>query len=192
MLTSAGGSDAFFARRAEGDPRVVFVDRDATGAGDGSSWANAFTTPQAALAHAASHPEVAEVWVAEGAYSGPFSLVDSLALYGGFEGTETSVEQRDPLAHTTSLSGGTHVVSVQNVEGFLLDGFQITGGNAGSADGGGLLITNSEGEIAQCAIVNNRADEGAGYTCKIAKSSSGALPYQITSLALGGTEEGYM
>jgi hypothetical protein len=69
----------------------------ATGAGDGSSWNDA-TTLQDALATANSG---AEIWVAAGVYSpgsdfrDAFTLVEGVAVYGGFAGTETDRSQHD-------------------------------------------------------------------------------------------------
>ncbi|HPD29454.1 MAG TPA: C10 family peptidase [Phycisphaerae bacterium] len=94
---------------------TVFVDSRATGANDGSDWANAFTDLQDALAAAAdSDGRVDEIWVAEGVYrpdrgtgdrSSTFMLVPGVRIYGGFAGGEVSVEQRRPLLHPTVLSG---------------------------------------------------------------------------------------
>ncbi|MCP5151701.1 MAG: hypothetical protein H6983_05565 [Ectothiorhodospiraceae bacterium] len=88
---------------------VTFVDADATGADDGSSWANAYTRLGDALAATAS----GQIWVAAGTYrpGGPgerratFRLRRGVAILGGFAGTETAVEQRDPVANPTILSG---------------------------------------------------------------------------------------
>lgn len=87
---------------------VIYVDADATGNNDGSSWANAYTSPKIALD---SNTVIgAEVWIAEGTYTPPgindyFILRLGEKLYGGFDGTETTRDQRDPEAHVTILSG---------------------------------------------------------------------------------------
>ncbi|MDX1531485.1 MAG: hypothetical protein R3362_08160, partial [Rhodothermales bacterium] len=50
---------------AVAQPSVLYVDRDATGAADGSSWADAFPHLQAALAAAEPGDTL---WIAEGTY----------------------------------------------------------------------------------------------------------------------------
>lgn len=95
--------------------RVLYVDAAAGGSDDGSSWADAFTALQDALATAESGDEI---WVAAGVYrpdqgravvagdrAASFQLKDGVALYGGFAGTETSREERDWEANVTVLSG---------------------------------------------------------------------------------------
>jgi hypothetical protein len=87
---------------------VIYVRPAATGAGDGSSWANA-TTLQDALQNRASADD--EIWLAAGVYipgSDPldtFELIHGVAVYGGFAGNETAREQRDPAANLTVFSG---------------------------------------------------------------------------------------
>ena len=56
-----------------------------------------------------------EIWVAQGTYTPSSTPGDSVAtfeiawnnlyLYGGFQGTETSLDQRDPERYVTILSG---------------------------------------------------------------------------------------
>jgi len=92
---------------------LVHVSTNALGAADGSSWSDAFTSLQDALAFARAHPQVDEIWVAAGTYTpGPvgdeaatFQLISGVSLYGGFAGFETSRDQRDVVAHETILSG---------------------------------------------------------------------------------------
>jgi len=106
----------------------IYVDTDATGANDGSSWNDAYVHLQDALDRANRNPSVNhELWVAEGTYypdrddvdnngdgstehsadaDTSFTLTrDSVAIYGGFSGGETSRSGRDPAAHVVVLSG---------------------------------------------------------------------------------------
>src|SRR5512139_2196219 len=82
---SIPGAGAVSAKPA-GD--LFYVDASATGANNGSSWADAYTDLQAALSAIVG----GEVWVAEGIYypgvsgerSASFYLKNSVAVYGGF------------------------------------------------------------------------------------------------------------
>ncbi|MDO8628897.1 MAG: right-handed parallel beta-helix repeat-containing protein, partial [Phycisphaerales bacterium] len=67
IFTTAGGVSAHYIARWE-PSCTVFVDADAAGANDGTSWANAFRFLQDALAYASTNPSVTEIWVAEGTY----------------------------------------------------------------------------------------------------------------------------
>lgn len=145
---------------------VVFVDTDASGASDGTSWADAYRELSDALAGA---PDGAQIWVAEGVYTptaapdrtGSFVLRAGVEILGGFTGTETSADERvaDPDENQTVLSCDIgvaadpadncyHVVTALDVdETAVLDGFLVTGGQADAEApndrGGGL--TNSDG-----------------------------------------------
>jgi len=97
-------------------PGVIFVDEDATGANNGSSWNDAYTTLQPALEAAAAREQI---WVAEGTYiptwqfdtadprSATFQLRNDVAIYGGFDPSVDDIawEDRDWVTHETILSG---------------------------------------------------------------------------------------
>lgn len=90
----------------------LFVNDDAAGLNDGTSWANAYNDLQDALVIAEAGDQI---WVAEGTYkpdtiggaqTSTFLIDKNLQLYGGFAGTETTLAQRgDPKEHPTILSG---------------------------------------------------------------------------------------
>jgi hypothetical protein len=100
---------------------VVYVDDSATGANNGTSWADAYTSLQDALAFKSLSGSGAEIWVAAGTYypdegSGytdgdrmaAFQLRNNLTIYGGFAGDEPAdfdVNQRDIDGNPTILSG---------------------------------------------------------------------------------------
>ncbi len=94
---------------------VLYVDADATGANNGSSWSHAFVFLQDGLAAASAG---SAVWVAEGTYhpddgagvtsgdrTATFQLSSGVAVHGGFAGVETALSERDPEANVTVLSG---------------------------------------------------------------------------------------
>lgn len=166
-----------------------YVNVRATGTGTGADWANAFPSLQTALQQAKPGDEI---WVAAGTYLPDqpgqpltaFELKSGVALYGGFSGTETQREQRDPVRLQTILSGdlngddginwantsdnSRHVVRATGIEATaVLDGFTITGGSAlgaGPLDnaGGGLLLQDANVWLLRCRIEVNHAQQGGG------------------------------
>ncbi|MFN8567401.1 MAG: choice-of-anchor Q domain-containing protein [Kouleothrix sp.] len=124
-----------------------------------------------------------QIWVAAGGYRpnsrfvdrgsllSAFQIPDRVAMYGGFQGGETSVAQRDWQQHPTMLfgNGAYHVITTAAVSAAtVLDGFTITGGSA-SGDIGPLTVgagwQNDHGSptIRNCIFENNYATgSGAG------------------------------
>jgi predicted outer membrane repeat protein len=173
-------------------PNPIYVDVDATGARDGSDWSDALTSLRAALAWAGAGvtehgQQEMEIWVAEGVYKpiaggfreATFELHSSVAVYGGFAGSEISRDDRNWVDNDTILSGDIkdqgvnsdnsyHVVTGSGVTGTaVLDGFTITGGNANHADpplewGGGMYLLNSNLTISNTIFISNRAIGGGG------------------------------
>lgn len=148
-------------------PDVIYVNQNATGNNDGSSWTDAFTNLQSAINSTSNNDQI---WVASGTYlptafavtsqqttrDKTFLLNKPLFIYGGFNGTETLLTERDININSTILSGDLnaddnttittaettrqdnvyHVVTVKGnfSNGGELDGFTISGGNASSSD----------------------------------------------------------
>lgn len=99
---------------------IVYVDLNATGAGDGTSWADAYTDLSTAIEEAEAGEEI---WVAAGTYlptqcptsvqdacyltprERNFTLYAGVDIYGGFAGVEKARDQRDWTLNETILSG---------------------------------------------------------------------------------------
>ncbi len=163
----------------------------ASGANDGSSWANAHQGVdgiQAALALAIAGDEI---WVAQGTYKPTATLTRTIAIdmktgvaiLGGFAGGETLASQADPVANPTILSGdlagddgvgavtdnSIHVVRGAGADATaVIDGFTIQGGNANAAGtdndrgGGFLFVGSSHGTVRRCIVRDNRCSFGGG------------------------------
>jgi len=169
---------------------IIYVDADADGENDGSSWADAFTDLQLALDAAETGDQI---WVAGGTYKpsvanggtgdryNSFQLMNGVALYGGFAGGEDDLAERDWVAHETILSGDIGIEGDADDNSYhvffhpaglvlnstaILDGFVITGGNANGGpahqSGGGMSNDRSSPAITNCTFVGNEAVTGGG------------------------------
>ena len=176
----------------EYEPVVIYVDAAAPAGGNGDGWSTAFADLQEALDAAAGDPD--QIWVAAGIYypstevegAGSryrsFQLMNGVAVYGGFDATETSLSQRDVQNNVTILSGdiGTasddsdncyhvfHHPSGTNLDTTaILDGFTITAGNANVAGmphdaGGGMRNESVNPTVRNCTFRGNSAIWGGG------------------------------
>ncbi|CAL2076882.1 conserved protein of unknown function precursor containing a type A C-terminal secretion signal [Tenacibaculum sp. 190524A02b] len=132
----------------------TYVNENAIGNNDGSSWVDAFTDLNNALAEVYENNSI---WIAKGRYlpgtSGrtkSFTISKKgIKIYGGFVGTETEVSQRNISANISVLSGDLlgnddaniafsnttrndnsyHVIKVNN-DDVVIDGFTISGAHA--------------------------------------------------------------
>ena len=165
---------------------IIFVNSAAVGANNGTSWANAYTSLTTALAVATSGDEI---WVAQGVYkpvtqvdvnaSGgadaqevTFQIPSDVALYGGFDGTEGALEERDWETHLTILSGDIDNNDV-NVDGnFIAESItDIAGSNAyhvlytvnvtTATRLDGFIITAGKGLVA--GLITDANKDGAGW-----------------------------
>ncbi len=179
---------------------TLYVNGSAGGTGTGASWDNACTDLQTAMDKAASGDRI---FVAAGTYypsSQPnidpdktsdrynhFSLKNGVSVYGGFDGTETALSQRDITANETILSGDIgsendnsdncyhvfyHPSSLALTSDAVLSGFTITGGYAGKGgytgecgpdnSGGGMYNDSSSPMLTNCTFRGNQADNSGG------------------------------
>jgi len=158
---------------------VLFVDHEATGSGNGSSWTNAYPTLSPALAAAIAGEQV---WIAEGTYH-PSSIGDrdesffidkGIGIFGGFDGTEAALGERDLLNHRTVLSGeiglptfadnSRHVVQIDPGSGITveLNGLTITKGYSDVGDAAGVEASSGILRMIDCQVVKNSGMGQAG------------------------------
>ena len=158
---------------------IFMVDGDVVTSGNGTSWQEAFKTIQEAISAADSGDKI---WVVESTYIpgsdiiASFELKPGISLYGGFSGTETSLEQRNWIENPTILSGdlngddiGFHnnednaFTVVIGADNATIDGFVITGGNSydrGTFEAGGMIIKDGSTKVQNCIFKNNAGWNG--------------------------------
>ena len=153
--------------------QVKYVKANATGSNNGSSWTNAFTNLQTALALNPCN-DLFDVYVATGTYKPhasntliPFNVPSGMKIYGGFAGTEKNINERNmALIHRdnkTTLSGDLtgndtpfnfasnrteNSSTVVNINGgyVTFDGFTVSGGQSNGIQKGffgDVKISNS-------------------------------------------------
>lgn len=151
---------------------VYYVDDDSTAPiSNGTSWAMAYRTIQGAINEAqaagASTSDPAQIWVAEGTYTGSGEnivvMAEYVSLYGGFVGNETELGQRNWPLNLTVIDGEETRRGVLGASNATLDGFQII--NCLGTRGGGMANNDCSPTISNCSFVNNKAMDffgGAG------------------------------
>ncbi len=191
-LSSAEVS-SLFSEPAPVGSSIVYVDPNATGTGIGDSWANASTSIQSALAIVSSG---AQIWVKSGTYKPTngsdrlisFVITQNVEIYGGFNGTESSLNDRDLINNTPSIITGdlsdndNNLVQDSNptyndnsttlfringsnvtIDGFTLKSTYASGGGV-DGNGGAFYIDNTIPEnitISNC-IIERHVARGAG------------------------------
>jgi predicted outer membrane repeat protein len=180
---------------------VCYVNGAASGANTGASWTAAYTDLQSALNNASC----TEVWVAQGVYKPAasntavsFIIGPNVAVYGGFSGSETSRDARNPVAHVTTLSGAIsggnsqHNVVMDGTASTpitattVLDGFTLTGGYNANSQGGALWCKgNGAGHACSPTLANlvfsgNHA--GNGGAMELDGYSGGASNPTLTNI----------
>jgi hypothetical protein len=179
---------------------IRYVKPVASGLANASSWADASGNLTAIMAVAQPGDEI---WVATGIYKPTtgtdrnfsFILKNGVNMYGGFNGTESTLALRDIAANPTILSGDInpnndedsyHVVVGNLVANgtTIFDGFTITGGrangNPGSnleyySFGGGMYFIGLSPIIRNCIFTQNEAQFGGAITFKNNENT----PYQF-------------
>lgn len=167
-----------------GSGGIIYV--DSSKAGNGSNWANATPSLSDALQAAKFNSSVTQIWVAKGTYypvydardntslackntnrSNSFVLVNNVIVYGGFNGTETLLSQRDVVINKTILSGDIGTIGFQDDNSYHV---VVSAGNIGTAELNGFSIINGRGLQSGVALTSVNGvgvyfQHGAGINC---------------------------
>jgi hypothetical protein len=159
---------------------TIYVDADAAGADDGSSWTDAFGDLVDAIDAARAGDEI---WVAAGDYvpgadrDASFFLKPGVAIYGGFAGTETQRSARNPdpatngTVLTAEIAGAGASDNVRQIvvasgvgNEAVLDGFTLTRAFDGNsqARGGGMYMWGGTPQLENLHFVSNQSGTGGG------------------------------
>jgi hypothetical protein len=162
--------------------KIWYVWQDATGSNDGGNWTNAFTELRSALSAASAGDDI---WVAEGRYRqthpvprAGFLLRDDVDLYGGLPAGALSLDDQDPTAYPTYLSGdrgviddisdNSYTVLIADGVDCTVDGFIIKRGNSDGGTGphhsagGAIWMEDSTIRLYDCRVTENNAQTGGG------------------------------
>ncbi|MCL4487580.1 MAG: Ig-like domain repeat protein [Chloroflexi bacterium] len=210
------------------DPVIlrVKVGGGAATCGDLADWSNACDLQYALKTRAdTSGGATYELWVAAGTYKPTtgtdrtvtFQLKSGVALYGGFAGTETLLNQRDWATNETILSGDLkgddsgdvtatnptrsdnsyHVVTGSGTDiTAVLDGFTVTGGNANGASlpndaGGGMDNMTGSPTLTNLTFSGNSAVAGGGMYNNGSSPTLTNVTFTSNSATYGGGMIGF-
>src|SRR5690554_1421607 len=154
-------------------PSTIYVNQNADGNNDGSSWADAYTDLQQAINNSLFGDTI---WVAAGTYQPAFgtsfSMKEGVEIYGGFPNNDSNAELEDRnwvQNQTILLGNGNNVVrnvftsSAQMTSISVLDGFTITGNNIQiSASGAGIYNEYASPTLRNLNLRNNRTTGNGG------------------------------
>lgn len=179
---------------------IYYVKASAPNGGNGSSWSKAFNNLNSALSAAKLSTGPDQIWVAKGTYkptttcgnvTATFQLPSNVAIYGGFNGTETSIGQRNLNTNPTVLSGDIcnkghptaiqtnytlysyHVLTADGVSGVSLDGLIVSDGYAAGSDAGTLTHMTPPQLQFVIGSLTQIDDAGAGL---LVRNSAQAIP----------------
>ncbi len=178
---------------------IVYVSQSGNDSNDGSSWMQAKRTIGNAVSCATQGQQI---WVSIGTYNEVISPANGIHIYGGFTGSETSLNNRNVNSRTSVTAIKCDVYTQETV----IDGFKIANHNGGG-DAIHLrdyaCLRNSEilnntysvinvscretsCIIENCFIQNNKV---ADYEGVINVSSNGVVT--LVNCCLQGNESGY-
>ncbi|MFT6637937.1 MAG: hypothetical protein ACJAYP_000493 [Flavobacterium sp.] len=180
----------------------LYVDANATGNNNGSSWANAYTSLHTALSAGANK----DIWLKSGTYKPHptnrgtyFTVLAGSKLYGGFDGTESELSDRVFGMNETILSGDlfsnddnntTYVNTTRDDNSYTvlyllgddveINGLTITAGHANGGAGSATEARYGAG-IYKNGSTRNVTINNCKITKNVSKEAGGAMSAGFTA-----------
>ena len=164
---------------------TIYIASD--GEGDGSSWENANPNLHDAI-KLANLCNKSTIWVKNGTYEGntssaySFEMESKVKIYGGFNGTESSLEERSGTTQSVMSGGGSRTAfySPGAISNAAI--YDMIFANGKAENGSGAII-NPGIRIERCIIQNNTSTNGAAllsnnaiiYNCIINSNIGGGV-----------------
>ena len=170
-----------------GEGNVLYVKEDATGTGDGSSWGNAFTTLENALAVVSAKKN--EIWIAgDLAMSADPSWVrvdNSVVIRGGFTGTEDEAAARTKGAKSTIDGQDLHDVMLLSVKADVTVSFEDL---VFSRAKNRVVNKRGHGDLAfaNCDFLNNGRTQKASGRAVFSYGEAGKAALSVSNCFFGG------
>ncbi|MBP5536654.1 MAG: C10 family peptidase [Bacteroidales bacterium] len=164
-------------------PQRYYISSSATSGrnNDGSTWAKGNPNLSDAI-QACGMYDAGEIWVKKGFYYGDTNVWlgvtsafntlenqslrngDGVKIYGGFIGSETNLDDRNPKQNSTYLDGSSKLrvfYGYKNTSPVTLDGFTIRNGRISSGYGAGAYLKGSS-TLANCTVANCTGSTSGG------------------------------
>lgn len=169
----------FFIISPKSHAATWYVTSTGTGTLAGASWTNAASDLQLTINNASSGDEI---WVTNGTYkpnrradalgtitlnnrNNAFVLKSGVKIYGGFNGTESSLTERNWIINTTTLSGDLGTIGTKTDNAYHV---VISSDAVDTAELNGFIITQGYAENWSTATINSQIIEtcnGGGIIC---------------------------
>lgn len=148
--------------------KIIRVAPDGDATKDGSTWENATTLINAVALSA--QISGTQLWLKAGNYPVSTTLnFDNISVFGGFNGTEQQLDQRNWKLYPSVIDGGNAISPLRNnnlsaTVSSVLDGVVVQNGlnqpGANGSENGGGMILASGAVIRNCIFRNNRTQNG--------------------------------
>ena len=189
-----GAFESSFSERAKVGT-IIYV--KAGSEGSGLSWDDALGEINQAVTLASTTGNRHEIWVSKGTYYGDTALISAVSLsagvslYGGFAGTESSLDERDVKANVTIIDGNNkRRCVIQNYDfadslAIVVDGFTIQNGFLQSNSGVNVKSKKNT-TFNNCIFRNARTGNECVYAEKSAFKNCKFIGNKIQDLEIYG------